>query len=76
MTSSSRGFLRSRFGGILGKRNGLNVRQRKRGAGAAYLYSNRPGQTLCVYLQSDERASTNEDERGLPTYSFTATAEG
>jgi catechol-2,3-dioxygenase len=48
------------FGGVVTKRNGLNVRQRKRGA---------------VYLQSEERLQPTS-VRGLPTYSFTTTASG
>jgi len=62
------------FGGILGKRNGLNVRQRKRGA-VPHTFIQIGGKRMGVYLQSDERTAPTS-ERGLPTYSFTATAEG
>jgi len=62
------------FGGILGKRNGLNVRQRKRGA-VPHTFIQIGGKRMGVYLQSDERAAPTS-ARGLPTYSFTATADG
>jgi len=62
------------FGGILGKRNGLNVRQRKRGA-VPHTFVQIGGKRMGVYLQSDERPAPGS-ARGLPTYSFTATAEG
>lgn len=62
------------FGGILGKRNGLNVRQRKRGA-VPHTFIQIGGKRMGVYLQSDERAAPTR-ARGLPTYSFIATAEG
>lgn len=62
------------FGGILGKRNGLNVRQRKRGA-VPHTFIQIGGKRMGVYLQSDERPSPS-GPRGLPTYSFTATERG
>jgi len=62
------------FGGILGKRNGLNVRQRKRGA-VPHTFIQIGGKRMGVYLQSDHRAAP-ASTRGLPTYSFTATADG
>ena len=42
------------FGGMLGKRNGLNVRQRKRGA-VPHTFVQIGGKRMGVYLQSDER---------------------
>jgi len=62
------------FGGILGKRNGLNVRQRKRGA-IPHTFIRIGGKRMGVYLQSDERAKP-QGARGLPTYSFTTSAPG
>ena len=62
------------FGGILGKRNGLNVRQRKRGA-VPHTFIQIGGKRMGVYLQSDERLSP-KSARGLPTYSFTSHADG
>jgi catechol-2,3-dioxygenase len=62
------------FGGILGKRNGLNVRQRKRGA-VPHTFVQIGGKRMGVYLQSDERP-TPTGARGLPTYSFTTREEG
>ncbi len=62
------------FGGILGKRNGLNVRQRKRGA-VPHTFIQVGGKRMGVYLQSDERPSPSS-ARGLPTYSFTTTDRG
>jgi catechol-2,3-dioxygenase len=62
------------FGGILGKRNGLNVRQRKRGA-VPHTFILIGGKRMGVYLQSDERPSPS-NPRGLPTYSFTTTERG
>ena len=62
------------FGGILGKRNGLNVRQRKRGA-VPHTFIQIGGKRMGVYLQSDERLSPTSP-RGLPTYSFTTTESG
>ena len=62
------------FGGILGKRNGLNVRQRKRGA-VPHTFIQIGGKRMGVYLQSDERPSPS-GPRGLPTYSFTTTESG
>lgn len=58
------------FGGILGKRNGLNVRQRKRGA-VPHTFVQIGGKRMGVYLQSEERPAP-AGARGLPTYSFTA----
>ncbi len=62
------------FGGILGKRNGLNVRQRKRGA-VPHTFIQIGGKRMGVYLQSDERPAPI-GARGLPTYSFTTTDRG
>ena len=62
------------FGGVLGKRNGLNVRQRKRGA-VPHTFIQIGGKRMGVYLQSDERPSPSSP-RGLPTYSFTTTERG
>ena len=62
------------FGGVLGKRNGLNVRQRKRGA-VPHTFIDIGGKRMGVYLQSDERPSPS-GPRGLPTYSFTTTERG
>jgi len=62
------------FGGILGKRNGLNVRQRKRGA-VPHTFIQIGGKRMGVYLQSDERPAPTS-ARGLPTYSFTAREDG
>jgi catechol 2,3-dioxygenase-like lactoylglutathione lyase family enzyme len=62
------------FGGILGKRNGLNVRQRKRGA-VPHTFIQIGGKRMGVYLQSDERPAPTS-ARGLPTYSFTTTDRG
>ena len=62
------------FGGVLGKRNGLNVRQRKRGA-VPHTFIQIGGKRMGVYLQSDERPSPRSP-RGLPTYSFTTTEAG
>lgn len=62
------------FGGVLGKRNGLNVRQRKRGA-VPHTFVQIGGKRMGVYLQSDERPAP-EGARGLPTYSFTTNDAG
>jgi len=62
------------FGGMLGKRNGLNVRQRKRGA-VPHTFIQIGGKRMGVYLQSDERLGP-AGARGLPTYSFTTTERG
>lgn len=62
------------FGGVITKRNGLNVRQRKRGA-VPHTFIQIGGKRMGVYLQSDERPAP-QSARGLPTYSFTTTAEG
>ena len=62
------------FGGQVTKRNGLNVRQRKRGA-VPHTFIQIGGKRMGVYLQSDER-SKPAGARGLPTYSFTTTAWG
>ena len=42
------------FGGVITKRNGLNVRQRKRGA-VPHTFIQIGGKRMGVYLQSDER---------------------
>ena len=62
------------FGGVITKRNGLNVRQRKRGA-VAPTFIQIGGKRMGVYLQSEER-ETPAGPRGLPTYSFTTTERG
>jgi catechol 2,3-dioxygenase-like lactoylglutathione lyase family enzyme len=62
------------FGGVITKRNGLNVRQRKRGA-VPHTFIQIGGKRMGVYLQSDERPQPG-GPRGLPTYSFTTTARG
>ncbi len=62
------------FGGILSKRNGLNVRQRKRGA-VPHTFVQIGGKRMGVYLQSDHRPPP-VGPRGLPTYSFTTNEDG
>jgi catechol 2,3-dioxygenase-like lactoylglutathione lyase family enzyme len=62
------------FGGVITKRNGLNVRQRKRGA-VPHTFIQIGGKRMGVYLQSEERPKRTV-ARGLPTYSFTTTAQG
>ena len=62
------------FGGVITKRNGLNVRQRKRGA-VPHTFIQIGGKRMGVYLQSDERPAPTS-ARGLPTYSFTAREDG
>jgi catechol 2,3-dioxygenase-like lactoylglutathione lyase family enzyme len=59
------------FGGRVTKRNGLNVRQRKRGA-VPHTFIHIGGKRMGVYLQSDHRPEP-AGARGLPTYSFTTT---
>ena len=62
------------FDGKITKRNGLNVRQRKRGA-VPHTFIQIGGKRMGVYLQSEERPSP-AGPRGLPTYSFTTTDAG
>ena len=62
------------FGGVITKRNGLNVRQRKRGA-VPHTFIQIGGKRMGVYLQSEERP-LSDSPRGLPTYSFTTTPQG
>jgi len=62
------------FGGLITKRNGLNVRQRKRGA-VPHTFIQIGGKRMGVYLQSDDRPRST-GPRGLPTYSFTTTQRG
>jgi catechol 2,3-dioxygenase-like lactoylglutathione lyase family enzyme len=62
------------FGGVITKKNGLNTRQRKRGA-VPHTFIQIGGKRMGVYLQSEERPSP-KGTRGLPTYSFTTTPEG
>ncbi len=62
------------FGGVITKRNGLNVRQRKRGA-VPHTFIQIGGKRMGVYLQSEDRPQPT-GARGLPTYSFTTTAKG
>src|SRR5262245_19831726 len=59
------------FGGRITRRNGLNVRQRKRGA-VPHTFIQIGGKRMGVYLQSEERSQAS-GSRGLPTYSFTTT---
>ncbi len=62
------------FGGRVTRRNGLNVRQRKRGA-VPHTFIQIGGKRMGVYLQSEERPQPAA-ARGLPTYSFTTTEQG
>jgi catechol-2,3-dioxygenase len=62
------------FGGQITKRNGLNVRQRKRGA-VPHTFIQIGGKRMGVYLQGDHRPEPTA-ARGLPTYSFTTTEQG
>jgi catechol-2,3-dioxygenase len=62
------------FGGIITKRNGLNVRQRKRGA-VPHTFIQIGGKRMGVYLQSEQRPEPS-GARGLPTYSFTTNEPG
>jgi catechol 2,3-dioxygenase-like lactoylglutathione lyase family enzyme len=62
------------FGGRVTRRNGLNVRQRKRGA-VPHTFIQIGGKRMGVYLQSEERPRP-AGARGLPTYSFTTTERG
>jgi catechol 2,3-dioxygenase-like lactoylglutathione lyase family enzyme len=62
------------FGGVITKRNGLNVRQRKRGA-VPHTFIQIGGKRMGIYLQSEEREA-RAGARGLPTYSFTTTDRG
>ena len=62
------------FGGVITKRNGLNVRQRKRGA-VPHTFIQIGGKRMGVYLQSEERPQPSS-RRGVPTYSFTTTSKG
>lgn len=62
------------FGGRVTRRNGLNVRQRRRGA-VPHTFIQIGGKRMGVYLQSEER-SQPAGARGLPTYSFTTTERG
>ena len=59
------------FGGRITRRNGLNVRQRKRGA-VPHTFIQIGGKRMGVYLQSEDRPQPASG-RGLPTYSFTTT---
>ena len=62
------------FDGDITKRNGLNVRQRKRGA-VPHTFIQVGGKRMGVYLQSDHRPNPSSP-RGLPPYSFTTTDRG
>lgn len=62
------------FDGDITKRNGLNVRQRKRGA-VPHTFIQIGGKRMGVYLQSEARPQP-QSPRGLPTYSFTTTERG
>jgi hypothetical protein len=68
------GFYPRVFGGKITRRNGLNVRRRKRGA-VPHTFIQIDGKRMGVYLQSEERAQP-AGARGLPTYSFTTTERG
>src|SRR4029453_11950326 len=59
------------FGGVITKKNGLNVRQRKRGA-VPHTFIQIGGKRMGLYLQCEERPPP-AGGRGLPTYSFTTT---
>jgi catechol-2,3-dioxygenase len=59
---------------VITRRNGLNVRQRKRGA-VPHTFIQIGGKRMGVYLQSEERPQPS-NPRGLPTYSFTTTTRG
>jgi catechol 2,3-dioxygenase-like lactoylglutathione lyase family enzyme len=67
-------FYQKVFGGRITRRNGLNVRQRKRGA-VPHTFIQIGGKRMGVYLQSEERAQP-AGARGVPTYSFTTTERG
>ena len=62
------------FDGDITKRNGLNTRQRKRGA-VPHTFIQIGGKRMGVYLQSETRPQPNSP-RGLPTYSFTTNERG
>ena len=62
------------FAGVITKRNGLNVRQRRRGA-VPHTFIQIGGKRMGVYLQSEERPRPS-GPRGVPTYSFTTTPAG
>lgn len=62
------------FGGRIVRRNGLNVRHRRRGA-VPHTFIKIGGKRIGVYLQSEERSQA-DGSRGLPTYSFTTTKRG
>jgi len=62
------------FDGEITKRNGLNTRQRKRGA-VPHTFIQIGGKRMGVYLQSETRPQPQQP-RGLPTYSFTTTERG
>ena len=62
------------FDGEITKRNGLNTRQRKRGA-VPHTFVQIGGKRMGVYLQSELRPQP-PSPRGLPTYSFTTTERG
>ena len=62
------------FDGEITKRNGLNTRQRKRGA-VPHTFIQIGGKRMGVYLQSETRPQP-QHPRGLPTYSFTTTERG
>jgi len=62
------------FGGLVAKRNGLNVRQRIHGS-VPHTFITIAGKRIGVYLQDDERPKP-KTVRGTPTYSFTTTRKG
>jgi catechol 2,3-dioxygenase-like lactoylglutathione lyase family enzyme len=67
-------FYQDVFGGLVAKRNGLNVRQRIHGS-VPHTFIVIAGKRIGVYLQDEERAMPNS-ARGTPTYSFTTTGKG
>src|SRR5258707_14412325 len=67
-------FYRRVFGGVLGKRNGLNVRQRKRRA-VPHTFIQIGGKRIGGYPQDEERSRPTKPP-GLPTYAVTTSAAG
>jgi len=67
-------FYQEVFGGLVAKRNGLNVRQRVHGS-VPHTFITIAGKRIGVYLQDDERPMPTS-ARGTPTYSFTTSRVG
>jgi catechol 2,3-dioxygenase-like lactoylglutathione lyase family enzyme len=67
-------FYTQALGGIVVKRNGLNVPHRKRGA-VPHTFLQMAGKRIGVYLQSEERPQAPAPRRA-PTYTFETTPEG